>query len=160
MERSGTMFKKLALALTLVVFSLTASASDKGTAEEATAMLENTATLYEQEGLEALIAAIGDTSNRTFNDRDLYVFLGTVETDGVLLAHGANPALVGRNLDGLVDANGSAFVLKIKKLARTRGEGWVDYVWTNPSTGKMEAKSTRVIRIGDAYYAAVGIYTG
>lgn len=150
------MLRKILCALALVVFPLAVSASEKGTAQEAEAMLQNAIALYEQEGMEALVAAVSDKTNPAFHDRDLYVFVSKIE--GNLLAHGANPALIGRDLSGLVDANGSAFVLEMREVARVKGAGWVDYVWANPATGKMESKSTRVVRFGEKYYAAVGIY--
>lgn len=152
------MLKKIVLMLTLALSPMMATASDQGTAEEASAMVDRAIALYASDGLEAMLSAVGDKSNPDFHDRDLYVFVS--EIDGVMLAHGANPALVGRDLSGLVDANGSQFVAEMMSVARTAGDGWVDYVWANPATGKMESKSSRVVRFGDKYYAAVGIYKG
>jgi hypothetical protein len=44
-------------------------------------------------------------------------------------------------------------------LARDRGEGWLDYHWTNPVTGKIEPKSTFVKRVsGEELFAASGYY--
>jgi hypothetical protein len=42
-------------------------------------------------------------------------------------------------------------------LARGKGHGWVDYKFRNPETGKVEAKSTYVLRVGDVALEA-GIY--
>ncbi|WP_299964322.1 cache domain-containing protein [uncultured Roseobacter sp.] len=143
------------LAITIAPFM--AAASEQGTAEEATAMLERAVALYEAEGIDALIAAVSDKSNADFHDRDLYVFVS--EIDGNFVAHGVNAALVGRDLSGLTDANGNAFIAEMNEVARSSGEGWVDYHWPNPATGNMEAKSTHIMRFGD-YYAGVGIYKG
>lgn len=152
------MLKNLLAVLALVLAPLAAGATEKGTAEEATEMANQAVAVYENEGLDALIAAVMDKSNTDFHYRDLYVFVS--EIDGDLLAHGANPGLVGRDLGALVDANGKPFVQEMIEIARNVGEGWVDYVWSNPKTKKMEPKSTRILRFGEKYYVGVGIYKG
>lgn len=151
------MFKKLLAVLALTVAPVIGLASERGTADEASAMVDRAVTLYEEQGMEALVGAVSDPANNDFRDRDLYVFVG--ELDGNMVAHGANAALVGRDLDGLKDASGKLLIVELKKMARDQGDGWVDYVWPNPSTKKIESKSTRVVRLGDGHYAGVGIYT-
>lgn len=150
------MLQKMMFVMALVLAPLAGLAAERGTADEAAAMVEHVVTLFDAEGIEAVIAAVGDPSNATFRDRDLYVIVG--ELGGNLVAHGANSALVGRNLDGMKDANGVLVGVELQKTAREDGAGWVDYVWPNPATKKIESKSTRVVRLGDSHYAGVGIY--
>lgn len=152
------MLKKMIGVLLLVLAPFAATASERGTADEALAMLDRVLALYESEGIEAVAAAVMDKSNSQFHDRDLYVFIS--EIDGDLIAHGTNPALVGRDLNNLKDATGRLFVTEMNDLVRDHGEGWIDYTWANPQTKKLEQKSTRVVRFGEKYYAAVGIYKG
>lgn len=150
------MLQKMMFVMALVLAPLAGLAAERGSADEAAAMVEHVVTLFDAEGIEAVIAAVGDPSNATFRDRDLYVIVG--ELGGNLVAHGANSALVGRNLDGMKDANGVLVGVELQKTAREDGAGWVDYVWPNPATKKIESKSTRVVRLGDSHYAGVGIY--
>jgi len=86
---------------------------------------------------------------------DLYVFVN--DMDGVTLAHGQNPKLVGKNMLELKDANGKFFIQEITEMARTKGKGWVDYKWLNSVTGRVLEKTTYCIRSGDVYLAC-GIY--
>lgn len=154
------MLKKLVTILSFTfaaLFSNAALAADKGTAEEAKAMVAAAVDYYNANGLDALSAAIMDPDNAAFHDRDLYVIL--VRYDGVMVAHGVNSALAGKNLGGAVDADGFAYPKAMMDLARSGESGWVDYHWPNPSTGKVDAKSTFVIGIDDDHLVGVGIYT-
>jgi len=45
------------------------------------------------------------------------------------------------------------------KTARESGTGWVGYKWPNPSTKKVEPKSSFVMRVGDVL-VGVGICKG
>lgn len=59
----------------------------------------------------------------------------TIYVDGTVIAHGANPKLVGKNLIGLKDPNGKPFIQMITDVARSKGKGWTDsYVFRNPTT--------------------------
>ncbi len=150
------MLQKMMFVLALVLAPLAGLAAERGSADEAAAMVERVVTLFEAQGIEAVVAAVDDPSNTAFRDRDIYVIVG--ELGGDLVAHGANPALVGKNLDGMKDSNGVMVGVELQKTAREDGAGWVDYVWPNPATKKIESKSTRVVRLGDSHYAGVGIY--
>lgn len=151
------MFKKFLLVLALTFAPIVGLASERGTAEEASAMVDRAMTLFKEQGLDALVAAVNDPSDTNFRDRDLYVFV--FELDGAVVAHGANVGLVGRNLDAVKDANGKLMIVEMKDMARNQGSGWVDYVWPNPATKQMEAKSSLVVRLGDGHFAGVGVYT-
>jgi signal transduction histidine kinase len=43
--------------------------------------------------------------------------------------------------------------------AKSKGSGWVDYMWTNPQTKKVEPKSTYVVKVPEFEgLIGVGIY--
>ena len=88
-------------------------------------------------------------------DRDLYVFV--FDFQGKVLSHGSNAKLVGKNLLAIKDSDGKAFVKEFVDVAQGSGEGWVDYKWPNPTTKKVEQKSSFIKRQGDAL-VGVGIY--
>jgi len=145
---------KLALIAGLV-FSGAAYAQDHGTADEAIAM-SNKAVAAIKVDREKAFAAIIDPADKEFHNKDLYVFVTSLETKKSV-AHGANKALIGRDLSELKDVDGKLFVAEMGKVAQEKGTGWVDYKWTNPVSKKIEQKSSYVQRVGDLY-VGVGIY--
>ena len=150
------MFKKFIAVIMLSLAPMMSSADTNGTEDEALKMIDSAIAYYEENGLEKFIEAVEDTSNMTFHDRDLYVFVG--EIDGNFVAHGVNSALVGRDLDGLKDADGKPFIMMMKEIAREEGKGWVSYKWTNPTNGNIDPKKTHIVTLGADMYLAVGIY--
>ncbi len=92
-----------------------------------------------------------------WQDKDLYIFV--IKYDGTMMAHGANKALVGKPMLEMKDANGVPFTAEMAKLAKTKGTGWVDYMWPNPLTKKTEQKSSYAIAIPNYEgFLGVGIY--
>ncbi|MFL5256520.1 MAG: cache domain-containing protein [Rhodopila sp.] len=103
-------------------------------------------------------AAFADFSCRDggFVDGELYVFCNTAE--GVVLAHGGNPKLVGRNLATVRDLLGNQPVAEVDRIALAHGQGWHDYVWPNPATGLIQRKKSYVVRIDDNTVCGSGYY--
>jgi len=101
--------------------------------------------------------AFADFSNPQgdFVEGDLY--LVALDARCVLRAHGGNPAMVGNDDSQLADADGKRFSAEMVNIARTRGQGWVDYRFMNPKRRRIEPKSSYVERAGD-YAIACGIY--
>ncbi|HTZ78878.1 MAG TPA: cache domain-containing protein [Stellaceae bacterium] len=150
-------FTVIALAISaLVGVQFGAVAATGGTPDEAKAMVEKAAKLLTAEGKDKAFPTFDDPSGG-FVDRDLYVFV--LDEQGTTVAHGANKALIGKSLLNVKDANGKAFIKEIIDLANSKGEGWVDYEWPNPTTKKIEAKSSFVKKVGD-YIVGVGVYKG
>jgi cytochrome c len=103
--------------------------------------------------------AFKDFSNKegVFVDGSYYIFV--VDFEGLTLAHGGNPGLVGMSMFELQDADGKLFIQEFIKVAKEKGSDWVDYKWSNPTTKKVESKSTYVQRIADTdYFLGCGIY--
>lgn len=132
-------------------------ASERGTPEEATALVKKTIAYYKANGADKTFAAINSQSP-DFKTKDIYIFGSITKDNQPLAAHGANPRMVGKNMTALKDADGQPFAAKIVEVARSKeGKGWVDYKWPNPKTGAIEPKTTYVERVDDVYFAA-GIY--
>jgi cytochrome c len=131
------------------------AATEHATAAEAKAMVERAAALLRQEGPQKAFAAFDDKSNKEFHDKDLYVFVRSM--DGNTVAHGANPGMIGHTNLQLRDADGKLYNLEMINLAKTKGSGWVDYRWPNPLSHKIEQKSSYILRVGD-YVVCAGIY--
>jgi signal transduction histidine kinase len=130
-----------------------AQAGERATPEEAKGMAEMAAKVIESKGIDAAVSQF-HAEGGNFHDRDLYVFV--LDNKGFALAHGAKQALVGRDLSTLRDVAGKLFV---KEMLNVSSAGWVDYKWQNPSTKKIEDKTSYVIKVGDVWIG-VGAYKG
>lgn len=134
-----------------------AFAEDKGTADEATALVRKAIAYLKENGKEKAFAEFSNPKG-LFVDRDLYIIAFSTNGDGVALAHGGNAKLVGRSLLDLRDMEGKYMVKGFLKVANEKaGKGWVDYKWPNLVSKAIEAKSTYIERTGDTAIAC-GIY--
>lgn len=143
-------------AMAMIGIHVAAIAANNGSADEAKAMVEKAVKLLEAEGKDKAYAAFNDTAG-AFVDRDLYVFV--INMEGVTVSHGANKALIGKSLLNLKDADGKAFIQDMVAMGKGPGSGWIDYKWPNPTTKKMEPKSSYIKKSGDVI-VGVGIYKG
>ena len=143
--------------MAVLICLLTASfvyAAERGTAKEAQDLVAKAIAYYKAEGKDKAFAAINEPKGQ-FTKKDLYVFV--FDFNVVCLAHGANKALVGKNFVELKDSTGKPFAKEIVDGAKSKGKGWVDYNWTNPTTKKIEAKSSYYQKDGDLVFTC-GIY--
>jgi signal transduction histidine kinase len=143
-------FRAAFLSLLLIVHA-PSFAEERGTRDEAKVMAEKAGQFLAANGKEKAFAAFGQGSNG-FKSKDLYVF--AYDDAGNCVAHGANPALVGKSLIGLKDVDGKPLVAEIVAVKAT---GWVDYKWKNPESGAIEAKHAFVVRVQDIV-VGVGAY--
>lgn len=149
------MFRSLSIVFSVIVaFANFAHASEFGTREEAVAMVKRVQDKFHADGPEATFKAVNDQSTKEFHDRDLYPF---IYLTGLNVAHGARPALVGKNLISLKDQDGKHLIRDMITIATTSRSGWIDYKWPNPITNKIEDKSSYVEKLGD-YFVGVGVY--
>lgn len=148
-----------ALCLAALMLAIPATAAEFGTKEEAVAMVKRVQAQFKKDGADATFKAVSDKSTKAYHDRDLYPFIYYVSgpQKGVNVAHGARPALIGKNLIDLKDQDGKYLVREMIDIANGPGRGWFDYKWPNPITNKIEDKSSYVEKMGD-YFVGVGIY--
>ena len=139
------------LLLFAIVFSAPAYAGSVGTPDEAKAMALHAAAFLQQNGAEKAFPVF-DAPSGSFHDRDLYVMV--YDSTGRNVAHGANHALIGKDLIGLKDTDG---VYVVRAIVAVKTEGWVDYRWPNPVSKKLAPKTTYVVRVGN-YLVGVGAY--
>jgi len=143
------------VAMLAMACSLPVRAADaKGSPEEAIALVKKAVTLIKEQGAEKAYAEISNPKG-AFVDRDLYAFV--FDTKAIVLAHGANAKLIKKDLSELRDADGKYFLKALIELANTKGKGWVDYKWLNPTTKAIEQKSTYIEKVGDVIVGC-GIY--
>ncbi len=125
------------------------------TEKDAIAMAERGAALIKAKGKDEMMKRI-NAKDPDFVQGELYVDLRDVKT-GIVLAHPYNPSIVGKDLTDVPDANGKKYRREIIELAAAKGKGWVDYQYKNPTSGKIEPKTTFIQRVDDVVLE-VGIY--
>jgi len=92
-----------------------------------------------------------------FIDRELYIFACSM--DNVMLAHPYSRDLIGQNVSEFKDVKGSALFQAFKRVAETRGEGWVHYWWGKPAEKGEFAKASFIKRVpGQNLYVGAGYY--
>lgn len=150
--------KKLLKAIMFSVLTLgivaTAIGADKGSSEDAVAMVKKAAAYLKANGKEKAFAEFSNPAGQ-FKDRDLY--LTTIDLEGNVLAHGANAKLLGKSVIEMKDADGKAFIKGFIDVASSKGKGWVDYKWPNPVSKAIEQKSSYVEKVENVVIAC-GIY--
>ncbi|HXW50249.1 MAG TPA: cache domain-containing protein [Xanthobacteraceae bacterium] len=108
---------------------------------------------FKRDGFAATVAAVNDKSTAEFHDGDLYPFI--YDKDGVCLANGARPALVGKNLMLLKDQDGKYLIQEMHAIAFGPGSGWLSYKWPSPVTNKIEDRGAYIEKMGE-YFVGVG----
>jgi hypothetical protein len=110
-------------------------AGERGTPEEAQALLERAVALVESEGEEKALAAFNDRDG-AFVDRDLYVFCMGPEYK--ISAH-VDFGLRGVDVATLKDPDGKQIGREMIEIAK-RGGGSLEYRWVNPVSKEVETK--------------------
>ena len=141
----------------LMMVALCASAAEKGSADEAVAMVKKAGEFLKKNGKEKAFAEFNNPKGQ-FIHKDLYIFTFLANGDGIEQANGANVKLVGKNVTEMRDADGKYLIKDILVLGMGKeGRGWVDYKWPNPATGTIDSKRTYVERVEDVIIGC-GIY--
>ena len=111
-------------------------------------VVEDTIALYDSDpdGAFATITA-------TMVNYPSYPFV--IDSDGIVVAHGANPNHIGAN-SVLIESTGKSADMIISELED--GEVWVVYTFTNPATGADQHKRS-LIMLHDGYIFGSGYYT-
>jgi cytochrome c len=142
----------LAFVISFFIFSVAYAAADS--ADEAKVMVEKAVAFIKANGKDKAFAEFTDKQGK-FIDRHLYIFV--VDLTGITLAHGGNDKLVGKDMKGLKDADNNLFIASMIDLAKSKGSGWVDYKWVNPTSKKIEPKTTYIQKV-DNYFVGCGTY--
>ncbi|HEY3275762.1 MAG TPA: cache domain-containing protein [Syntrophorhabdaceae bacterium] len=143
-------------AVVMVVFGFVCM-SQASSVEDAKAMAEKAAAFWKANGKDKAIAEFNNSKGQ-FVKGDLYIVAHDFR--GMVLAHGVNATLVGKNLYEQKDPNGGRYFVKEEiEIAKTKGSGWITYSWANPATKSMQAKKSWVQRIqGEDAFVLCGVF--
>lgn len=88
---------------------------------------------------------------------ELYFYV--YDQEGVCLAHGAKPALVGKKLIAMQDKRGRKLIQELREAAG-KGGGFVEFYWENPASRKVERKLGYAEAVDATCWLGSGIYLG
>jgi len=145
------MAKLLLLCLVITMPVLAADAGQK----EAIAMVDKALAYAKAHGKDKLVEEVNN-KNPDFSQGELYIVVASM--DGVRIAHGSNPKLVGKSVTENPDVDGKYYGKEMVEIVQSKGKGWVDYKFKNPVSGKIEPKSSYVAKGGDDFFIFAGIY--
>jgi len=160
-RNGGSKMKKVFTALLVVFVMMSFSCAKespqatRGTADEAKALLGKAVAFYKANGQEKAFAAFNDPKGQ-FVAKDLYIF--AFDMDKKVIAHGADPDLINKDLMKVPDADSNYFMNTMVNVAKTQGKGVVEYKWKNPTTGKIEPKAAYIEKVSDNVALACGSY--
>jgi len=146
------------LVLILGLFLAAGAFADGATKEECVAKTKEAAQMILDKGLDEAVKEINNKQGK-FVWKDTYVFL--MDLDGKMLAHPMSPALIGQSLLDRKDKGepGKLLFKEFVELAKGKGEGWSDYMWSNPGDPKPRKKISFIYRVpGKDLLAGAGIW--
>lgn len=122
--------------------------------EQVKAFVDDAVAFMKKVGPDKAFQAFNDPQGKWIKG-DLYIF--AFDNKGVYRATGYKPERTGSDAWKMTDGAGLLVVQEIIKKARRDGSGLVDYLWKNPTTGKLENKTSYVVQVGDHVIGA-GFY--
>lgn len=152
-----TKSKKNRLVLFLIVMMIGSSlyAGDRGTADEAKALLQKAVEHYKQVGRDQAMKDFTG-AKAPWVDRDLYVACSN--SKHILISNGRFPSYVGSSIDAIKDDQGKPFGQSSWDAASKGGVQSVEWKWFNPISGKLEPKVSFVQKVDEDVVCAVGYY--
>jgi signal transduction histidine kinase len=112
------------------------AAAERGSLEEAQAMVKNAIEFYKANGQKKALAEFSRLDGK-FVDRDLYVTVYT--QDGICLAN-INAKIIGKNMIDMRDGDGKYFVRERLEASKSQPSGWQEFKFFNPVSKKIEDK--------------------
>ena len=158
--------RKVAVIALVVMASVALVASalaESATKEECVAKVKEAVQLINEKGLDAAIAVI-NKKDGGFAWKDSYVFV--VDFQGRTVANPLFPNHVGLNQMGLANKDGRMIIQEFLEIAKTKGEGWTEYMWPKPEEMQKpkdqrisSKKASYVLRVpGQDMFAVAGVH--
>jgi signal transduction histidine kinase len=158
--------RKVAVIALVVMASVALVASalaESATKEECVAKVKEAVQLINEKGLDAAIAVI-NKKDGGFAWKDSYVFV--VDFQGRTVANPLFPNHVGLNQMGLANKDGRMIIQEFLEIAKTKGEGWTEYMWPKPEEMQKpkdqrisSKKASYVLRVpGQDMFVVAGVF--
>lgn len=143
---------------------LISSASAESTArEKCVAKCKEAVQLINDKGLDAAFTVV-NSKDGGFAWSGSYLFI--VDFQGKQLASAMFPQHNGQSIIGMKNKDGRMVIQEFIDVAKTKGEGWLEYLWPNPEEMKKPAeqrisskKTTYVLRVpGQDLFVVAGVH--
>lgn len=151
------MFKRIVTmsAFAGILCSVTmAGAEERATKKDAEAMVKKAVAAYKADGTK--VYADFNAPSKKFVNKDFYIV--AYDFTGKCVAHGQNAKQVGKDLIGMKDPDGKAFVKERVDLAKSKGSFWQEYKFTDPLTKKVLPKVMYCEKADDKAIICGGVY--
>jgi len=142
----------------IVVLSCALAIAQTHTPAQAENIVHKAMEYAKQNGMAKLIEQTNQSDGRFHVGKgsDLYLFI--YDQAGICLGMGFSPqGFVGVNRMSVKDQDGKQYIREFILLAKTKGNGWVDYKRLDPVTNKIESK-TSYVELYDDLVLGCGIY--
>ena len=140
--------------LTAVIFASSAIAVGHPSKDDVVKFVEEGMLYAKENGRDSFFKELMNPDG-PFKRGELYFY--AYDFKGTVLAHGAKPHLVGKNLINLKDKKGLKLIQALRDAAAS-GSGWVEYYWQNPVSRKIERKLGYVVKLDDDSWFGSGTY--
>jgi cytochrome c len=133
-------FPVVAFAMCFLSASASPWAADNPTESDAQRLTLKAAALIKDKGIDAGHEAFEAAGQFKYGE----IYVNVIDEKGVRLIFPPKPTAVNVDVLDAQDVDGKYVVKDILEIARTKGEGWTHYRWTNPTTNKIAEKTTYV----------------
>ncbi len=147
-------FCSLVIAVTMTIAFTTTSYGESLTPNLVKAKAKAAAALLKAEGQAALAKIRDENGEFRYAGGQGYVWIHNI--DGLMVMHPIKPALEGKDLLGIGDANEFLLFVAMNQVAEDHGEGWVPYSWPKPDSKESTPKVSYVVLV-DEYVVGSGI---
>lgn len=146
------------IGLLVCMLAANAAADIEANKKECQAKCEAAAEMIKTQGMAAAICEINQKTGQFVNGE---IFVYMMNMDAVMMAHPMAPALIGKNLTGVVlkDKDGKEHPMMLVNFAKNPGAGWLSYMWPKPGTQIPVEKMCYILKVPDTnVFLVAGFY--
>jgi len=136
-------------------FEIPDNADIKAGKDKLVKFVQAAAEFYKKEGKDKAFKEFSDPKGK-FIDGEFYIY--AYDFNGVCVAHGSNPKLVGQDLKDFTDPDGFKLIQALIDVAKNHEKGFQPFKWPNPLTKKSAPKIGYVEKLDENYFIGSGIY--
>jgi cytochrome c len=120
--------------------------------EEAVSLVRKGIAFYKENGESKTMTAITDKGMLQKGELYLWVIQTDFKNKAIVLAHGINRTIPGKEWYNVKDPDGKYFIREICSKAKKDGKGWVEYRWAHPIRKKAMPKVTYFEKIDNIIF--------
>ena len=151
-----TLFRKVAVALVIMLLTVGGAQAEgrKLTPDEVKALTIKASDLIAAKGIDEAAKLFTQDGEYRFGE----IYVNVIDLSGNWVVYPPRPENRGKSILPFVDEDGKKLGEEILATG-TKGEGWVEYRWKNPSANAIQPKVTYVRHVpGKDLIAYIGIY--